>query len=96
MAVHGTSPKGTYRIGLSRYGIVVTERAVLVVDLRGRRAAARVRRLPRTVRFGPSGHWWSAYREADLVGERIWVHWEYLKDVREADAELSSGPRVLE
>jgi len=92
VAVHGTSPKGTLRVSLSRYGIVVTERAVIVFELRGRNRAERVRRLPRNIRFGPRGHWWNAYREADLAGEPIWLHWEYLKDARQADAELPRRP----
>jgi hypothetical protein len=76
------------------YGIVVTDRAVLVFrPSRGLKVkmADEVRRLPRATRFDPVGQWWRAHRRADLASEPIWVHWQFLKDAREADAELSSS-----
>jgi hypothetical protein len=90
-AAYGPSPSWTGR-PQPRYGIVVTDRAILVFQP-GRgiktRSAGRVRRLPRNTRFAPVGRW-LPYRRADLAGERIWLYRDFVKDAKQADAEISA------
>jgi len=89
-AAYGPTNYTTRRLQ-PHYGIVITDRAILVFfPRRGLKSkpADQVRRLPRSSRFGLTGRT-LPYRRADLAGMQIWLHWQFWKDARAADAELT-------
>jgi hypothetical protein len=75
--------------------VVATDRRILVFDS-GRwtttQAKSLVRELPRQTPLGePSGLWW----RTESLGERLYVHKRYHKDVREIQAgAVAAGPAV--
>ena len=68
--------------------VVVTDDAIYVFDgtkwSGGSKPQEMVGRIPRHIRFGPvSGRW----AEADLLGERHWVHRRFHEQIAAADRE---------
>jgi hypothetical protein len=89
-AAYGPTNYTTRRLQ-PHYGIVITDRGILVFPARRGlkfKPAEHVRRLPRSTRLALAGHT-MPYRRAALAGEPIWVHWQFWKDARGADAELN-------
>lgn len=68
--------------------VLVTDRRIVVLDcgqLRMGVPKAVVRELPRNIRIGPaSGLWW----KCESLGEKLYVHKRFHKDVAAADAAL--------
>jgi hypothetical protein len=75
-------------------GIVVPDRTIVVFHTRRIlefMSAEQERRLLRSTRGGAAGRRLPS-RRAELARERIWPHWQSLKDARQAVAELAPAP----
>lgn len=72
--------------------IVVTDRRILICQA-GRLSQTKIkgvlRELPRSTAIGPPSGLW--YR-TDHLGERLYIHKRFHKDVTQADALMTSGP----
>lgn len=76
---------------IKHHGIIVTDRAIVVVRT-GKMAAGDVkeveRRLPRSTQIGPVKGIWA---KTNTLGEKMYIHKRFHKDVEAADAELAAG-----
>lgn len=73
------------------YVFAVTDRAVLVLRA-SRWIPSKVKnleaRLPRTTTIGPLSGLWG---ESNALGQRVWIHKRFHKDVEAADREIAGG-----
>lgn len=73
------------------YVFAVTDRAVLVLRA-SKLVPSKVKdleaRLPRTTTIGPLSGLWG---ESHALGQRVWIHKRFHKDVEAADRELAGG-----
>ena len=77
----------------NRYrAIIATDRRILVLDT-GRWAMTKpksvIRELPRATQIGPASGLW--YR-TDALGEKLYIHKRFHKDIAAADAARGAGP----
>lgn len=67
-----------------RFVVTVTDNAVVVFEAKNRAQAAKeIRRMPRNTRLGPVGGIWS---RVNIGEDRAWVHLQFHRAVRSADA----------